>query len=161
MVAFEVPELLRKAEDRAHQTVEWLLDNGMVLILQKSMLIVQATKELRRVKQIPDNMTLNVSGVAVKCVTSAKLLGLTLNQDITWEQHLWGHKGENNQKGLLQWACGSLGCCSTWHCGEANGCRNHTSRGSGTTSPPQRGRWSFSKDCKTRCYEYYRAPKTG
>ena len=68
VVATEVPELLNKAKYRADQTVEWLLDNGMVLSLQKSMFMVQATKELRRTKQIHDNLVINVGGVDVKCV---------------------------------------------------------------------------------------------
>ena len=97
VVATDVPELLNKAKYRADQTVEWLLDNGMVLSLQKSMFMVQATKELRRTKQIPDNLVINVGGVDIKCVETAKLLGLVLNQDMTWEHHLWGYKGEDDE----------------------------------------------------------------
>ena len=36
----EVTSLIARAESRASQTVEWLLDNGMVLSLHKSMFIV-------------------------------------------------------------------------------------------------------------------------
>ena len=77
--------------------MEWLLDHGMVLSLQKSMFMVQATKELRRTKQIPDNLIINAGGVYVKCVETAKLLGLVLNQDITFKYHLWGYKGEDDE----------------------------------------------------------------
>ena len=88
MVAKEINELLTRAEERAKDTVEWLLDNGMVLSLHKSMVIVQATKELRRAKGVPTSMSINVNGQILKSVQSAKLLGVVLNQDMTWESHL-------------------------------------------------------------------------
>ena len=98
VAAKELPELLLKAEERATETVEWLLDNGMVLSLHKSMTIVQATKELRRARGVPANLSINVSGQAVKCVQSAKLLGIVINEDMTWESHLWGHTNNKGEK---------------------------------------------------------------
>ena len=44
VLAPTVQELIQKAEARATRTVEWLLGNGMVLILHNSMFIVQATR---------------------------------------------------------------------------------------------------------------------
>ena len=49
----EVPSLLARAESRAGQTVEWFLDNDMVLSLHNFRFIVQAMKELRRTRNMP------------------------------------------------------------------------------------------------------------
>ena len=56
-------------------TVMWLLDNGMVLSLNKSMVIVQATRELKRTRGIPSNLTIRVQGRQLPCVESTKFLG--------------------------------------------------------------------------------------
>ena len=80
----QVPSLLARAESRARETVEWLLDNGMALRLHKSMIIVKATKRLRRPRNIPSNLALRVQGQVLTSVESTKLFGLTLNQDLTW-----------------------------------------------------------------------------
>ena len=69
--------------------MEWLLDNGMVLRLNKSMFIVQATRELRRASGIPKNPSIQVQDKQLPCLKSTKLLGFTLNQDVIWENHLW------------------------------------------------------------------------
>ena len=85
IVESSTTSLLARAEERAAHIVEWLLDNCMVLSLHKSMFIVQATRELRRTRAIPFNLTITVQNHYLPNVQSSKLLGLTLNQDITWD----------------------------------------------------------------------------
>ena len=85
---------MEKAEERASSTVEWLLDNGMVLSLNKSMFIVQASRELWRTRDIHANLNISVQGKELPCLQSTKLLEFILNQDDTWENHLWGYRDE-------------------------------------------------------------------
>ena len=78
----------------------------MVLSLHKSMSklsIVQATRELRRARQIPQQMSININDCKLDSVEHAKLLGITRNQDMTWEHHLWGARTHHDEKlpGLL------------------------------------------------------------
>ena len=90
VVTENVPSLLEKAENRARKTVEWLLDNGMVLSLHKSKFIVQATRELRRTRAIPDDMTISVHNQSLPSTKGTTLLGMILDENITWSTHLWG-----------------------------------------------------------------------
>ena len=89
--------LLARAKARATDTVEWLLDNGMVLSLHNSMFIVQATRDLRRARNIPQKLSKLINGSKLESVESAKLLEMTLNKDMTWEHHLWGTRDHRDE----------------------------------------------------------------
>ena len=83
--------------------MEWLVDNGIVLSLSKSKLLVTCTRKLRRAKEVPTNLQ------TLRATYSEKLLGMVLNLDFCWDTHLWGRLGmtkitaldwsHNSQKG--------------------------------------------------------------
>ena len=63
------------------------------------------TRELRNIKLVSQNKTLevNVCGKIVKESSSERLLGLTVQNDISWSAHLYGNRLQGEQKtvGLL------------------------------------------------------------
>ena len=88
---------MAKAEERASSTVEWLLDNAMVLSLNKSMFIIMDTRELWRARGIPTKLSIQVQGKQLPCLKNTKLLGFTLNQDATWENPRWWCKEQEEK----------------------------------------------------------------
>ena len=95
--------MLEKLQCRADNTVSWLKDNMMIVAPGKTKLIVTATPEMRAARLNGVDLSVVVDGVRVYATESEKLLGLMLDQDLTWSTHLWGEswRAENNQKGVI------------------------------------------------------------
>ena len=75
-------------------------DNGMVCSGAKTKLMIVGTKELRQVKLVNDNVAIEivVDGCRVTESSSERLLGMIMNNNLTWESHLYGNK---DTKGLI------------------------------------------------------------
>ena len=85
------PEQLQIAlQTRTNNTTQWLMDNMMVVAPKKTKLIVSATRELRAARPIINPVRLKVGEVTVEPTQSEKLLGVVIDQDLTWRSHLWG-----------------------------------------------------------------------
>ena len=97
--------LQQKIQKKADDSTEWFRDNGMVCSGDKTKLLVMGTRELRNIKLVSQNKTLevNVCGKIVKESSSERLLGLTVQNDISWSAHLYGNRlqGEHRTVGLL------------------------------------------------------------
>ena len=93
-------ELQRKIQQEANKSTSWVRDNKLVCSGSKTKLLIIGTKELRMSKLVSKNKVLkiDVAGHEVTESTSERLLGVIINNTMTWEHHLYGNE-EN--KGLL------------------------------------------------------------
>ena len=96
-------ELNQKIQYKADNSVGWLRDNRMCVAGKKSKLLIIGTRQLRASK-LTQKMSVNVEAMEVEETKSEKLLGLVINNELTWHEHLYGETwrvdGENSQ-GLI------------------------------------------------------------
>ena len=79
-------------QSEAQNSFDWLNDNRKVFDGQKSKLLVVGTRELKRKLCIDGTGALSVivDGKQVFESQSERLLGITVNNSITWKDHLYG-----------------------------------------------------------------------
>ena len=77
----------------ADLSTAWVNDNKLVCSGAKTKLLIVGTKELRKSKLLNQNKTIsiNIDGSEVKESESERLLGLIVNNRMTWEHHLYGN----------------------------------------------------------------------
>ena len=93
------PAILKeKIQAEADNSAQWLRDNRLCVAGEKTKLLVLATAENRASKVFDGEMKISVDGKEVVESNSEKLLGVVLNNHLTWKNHLYGDK-EN--KGLV------------------------------------------------------------
>ena len=99
----EQDTLLAAAQMLATRQVEWLEDNGMIVSPTKSKLMVCAIGELRRARIQGPVPGINVQGSVVEPTRSERVLGLYLDQDLSWRSYLWGEgwRPKDNFPGLV------------------------------------------------------------
>ena len=96
------PHLLQqKIQKEADLSTSWVHDNKLVCSGSKTKLLVIGTKELRRSKLVNPNISIEiiVDGHPVRESESERLLGVLINNVMTWEHHLYGNE---EHKGLVQ-----------------------------------------------------------
>ena len=92
------PIVLRKSIEReAGNSAQWLTDNRLCVAGDKSKLLVIGTNRLRASK---------VDNKEVVETNSEKLLGLVINNQLTWRNHLYG---DDENEGLVQQLSKRLG----------------------------------------------------
>ena len=87
------PEALQnKLQYEADTVVGWFEKNDMVVSSDKTKLLVVTTAANRAAKLTPTNISLNVTvcGEVKMETNSEKLLGLTINNQLNWKNHLYG-----------------------------------------------------------------------
>ena len=84
----------QKIQAEADFSTAWVKDNRLVCSGSKTKLLVIGTKELRKSKleNFDRKLSINVAGHRVVESSSGKLLGLIINNTITWTQHLHGNE---------------------------------------------------------------------
>ena len=93
------PDILQqKIQQEANKSTSWVHDNKLVCSGGKTKLLVIGTRDLRNSKLVSQNkvIKINVAGHEVTESTSERLLGLIVNNTMTWEHQLYGndeHKG--------------------------------------------------------------------
>ena len=95
------PDILQaKIQREANLSTEWVKDNKLVCSGSKTKLLIVGTKELRKSKLTSKNkmIEIEVDGHKVKESQSERLLGVLINNTMTWETHLHGN---NEYKGLI------------------------------------------------------------
>ena len=95
------PNILeQKIQEVANKSTSWVSDNKLVCSGSKTKLLIVGTKELRRSKlQNPNKVIeIDVDGHRVRESESERLLGLIVNNTMTWENHLYGNE---EHKGLI------------------------------------------------------------
>jgi hypothetical protein len=100
------PEQLQvKMQTKANSSTAWYQDNGMICSGEKTKLLIISTKELRTSKLTSANkfVELSVCGKTVHESRSEHLLGLTVRNDLSWADHLYGNglTGKDKTIGLL------------------------------------------------------------
>ena len=92
--------LQQKLQLEADLSTLWVRENKLVCSGHKTKLLVVGTKELRRNRLETENVKLcvDVDGHIIEESSSEKLLGLIVNNTMTWSDHLHGNK---DHKGLL------------------------------------------------------------
>ena len=98
-------ELKEKIQREADRSTDWVQDNRMVCAGNKTKLLILGTSQLRKSRIESKNVTfeINVCGNIISDSKSEKLLGLTVNNQLTWKEFLYGEKwrDENNAIGLI------------------------------------------------------------
>ena len=101
----DIDELKAKIQREADRSTDWVSDNRMVCSGSKTKLMVIGTSQLRniRIDRANPNIEINVCGTIVKDTKSERLLGLTVNNTMTWSEYLYGEKwrSEGNCVGLI------------------------------------------------------------
>ena len=96
-VHHEDPSVLRELiEHEAGNSASWLRDNRLCVAGDKSKLMVIGTKQLKSTKELI-NMQIVVDGTISES-SSEKLLGIILNNELTWRPHLYG---DQENEGLI------------------------------------------------------------
>ena len=85
-------------EHEAGNSASWLKDNRLCVAGDKSKLIVIGTKKMRSSK-ITDKMKIIVDEKEIVETNSEKLLGMVVNNELTWKNHLYG---DVDNEGLVQ-----------------------------------------------------------
>ena len=94
------PNILQeKIQFEANLSTSWVKDNKMVCSGSKTKLMIVGTKELRKSKLHNIQIEIEVDGHKVIESESERLLGLIMNNTMTWHNHLYGNK---NNKGLIE-----------------------------------------------------------
>ena len=100
-VSSKDPNILQqKIQREANLSVSWVRDNKMVCSGKKTKLLIVGTKEMRKSKLEDYNIIIkiNVDGHEVVESESERLLGVLINNKMTWEHHLYGN---DDHKGLI------------------------------------------------------------
>ena len=92
--------LKQKIQREANLSTSWVRDNKLVCSGSKTKLLIVGTKELRKSKLTSRDLSIeiNVDGHPVKESESERLLGVLVNNTMTWEHHLHGN---DDHKGLI------------------------------------------------------------
>ena len=98
-------ELRDSIEREAENSAKWLKDNRLCVAGSKSKLLIIGTNKMRR-QRIQENVKIVVDNKEIMETKSEKLLGLVINNTLTWENHLYGD-GQN--EGLIQQLSKRLG----------------------------------------------------
>ena len=100
-----IQELTAKMQREADRSTDWVKDNKMVCSGGKTKLLVIGTSQLRRRLLNGDDTDIEVEvcGTKVKDTPSERLLGLTVNNRMTWQDYLYGERWRtsDNQVGLI------------------------------------------------------------
>lgn len=89
------PEALKvKLQREANLSTDWVSDNKLVCSGDKTKLLVIGTSELKQTRITKNNISFNitVAGHDVSESSSEKLLGMIINDKLTWSNHLYGNE---------------------------------------------------------------------
>ena len=82
-----VSEVQSKLEKDLYQIVKWCDRNGLIINIDKSKCLIICTSQKRRHLDI-SKLYLNVKGITLECVNEIKILGLTIDHNLTWHAHI-------------------------------------------------------------------------
>ena len=94
----EDPERLKlKIQQEAENSASWLSDNGLCVAGDKSKLLAIGTRQ-RRNQKLSNKMSIHIDGKEIIESDSEKLLGVVINNELTWKNHL---HGDDSNEGLI------------------------------------------------------------
>ena len=87
-------ELQRKIQREADRSTDWVEDNRMACAGDKTKLLIIGTRQLRalRLDEHEEKLKVTVCGNEVESSESEKLLGIIVNNQLTWRHYLSGEK---------------------------------------------------------------------
>ena len=77
-------------QSEAEKSTNWLKDNRLCVAGEKSKLLILGHSELRAAKNLNEPRKIYIDGKEVLESESEKLLGLVINNTLTWKNHLYG-----------------------------------------------------------------------
>ena len=86
----DADSLQARIQREANLSTAWVKDNRLVCSGSKTKLLVVGTKELRKSKLAGINKKIEIEVDGHKVEESQRLLGLIINNTMTWENHLFG-----------------------------------------------------------------------
>ena len=89
------PEILKaKIQTEADLSTEWVSENKLVCSGEKTKLLIIGTPELKQSRITSKNLSfqITVAGHEVSETSSEKLLGMIINDKLTWSNHLYGNE---------------------------------------------------------------------
>ena len=93
------PTVLRDSiEYEAGNSAQWLKDNRLCVAGEKSKLLVIGTKKMRSAK-MTEELKIKVDNKEIVETSSEKLLGIVVNNELSWKNHLYG---DADNEGLVQ-----------------------------------------------------------
>ena len=97
-------QLQAKIQAEADNSIEWINANKLVCSGPKTKLLILGTSQLRRNVLQGNDIAVNVCQNVVKESKSEKLLGLIINNQLSWSDYLYGEQchPNNNSTGLIQ-----------------------------------------------------------
>ena len=105
-VSAKDPVVLRNSiENEAGNSAQWLKDNRLCVAGDKSKLLVIGTRKLRSSK-LTEKTTIMVDNKEIVETDSEKLLGVVINNELTWKNHLYG---DADNEGLIQQLSSRIG----------------------------------------------------
>ena len=87
-----------KIQREAENSAQWISDNRLCVSGEKSKLMVVATNAMRKSK-LSSAMSIVIDGKEVAETASEKLLGVRMNNELSWKSHLYG---DEENIGLIQ-----------------------------------------------------------
>ena len=92
------PVILRNLiEQEAENSAQWLSDNRLCVAGEKSKLLIIGTRQLKNQK-LTNKLMITVDGKDIIETDSEKLLGVVINGELTWKNHLYG---DEEHEGLI------------------------------------------------------------
>ena len=81
-----------KIEKEAGNSAQWLKDNRLCVAGEKSKLLILGTSEMKRSRITNSEVKIVVDGKEIVESSSEKLLGVVINNQLSWKNHLYGDK---------------------------------------------------------------------
>ena len=100
-------QLVDKLQKEVNNTVSWLKDNRLCVAGDKSKLLIVAHQELRNAR-LTDKLAIQVDGQRIEETSSEKLLGLVINNKLSWKEHLYGDEDNPGLISQLKQRLGTL-----------------------------------------------------
>ena len=88
---------VEKLQRKVNNSLNWLKDNRLCVAGDKSKILIVSTKQLRRTR-LRNKLTIVVDQDIIEETNSEKLLGVVVNNNLTWKEHLYG---DNENEGLI------------------------------------------------------------
>ena len=95
--AADPKELKRLIQQEATNSANWLNDNRLCVAGEKSKLLIIGTNKLKKQK-LREKLTIKVDGKDIVETDSEKVLGIVINNQLSWKNHLYG---DENHEGLV------------------------------------------------------------
>ena len=90
-------QLVEKLQREVNNMVSWLKDNRLCVAGDKSKLLIVGHPELRAAR-LTDKLAIEVDGQRIEETDSEKLLGVIINNKLSWKEHLYG---DEDNPGLI------------------------------------------------------------